>query len=126
MNRSLASKAINESPSGQKSTGTRNNTTARDKAASEGSGVLSIAAGILAAAYLFFSAAGYLGEMLGKALFGMIGLVAYVLPVILIGVGIIYIRGSTNARLNGSGWYLLLSIFALVALFPPRAESPWK
>ena len=117
MNQSLASKAVNESSGGKKTAGTRNTVQARDKAASEGSGVLLIAAGILAAAYLFFSATGYLGEMLGKALFGMIGLVAYILPVILIGVGVIYIKGSTNARLNGSGWYLLLSIFALVTLF---------
>jgi len=78
--------------------------------------VLLIAAGILAAAYLIFSATGYLGEVLGKALFGLIGVTAYALPFILIGVGIIYIRGATNPRLNGSGWYLLLSILALVTL----------
>ncbi len=113
----MASKAGNETSGGRKSTGTRNTASSRDKAASEASGVLLIAAGILSAAYLFFSATGYLGEMLGKALFGMIGLVAYLLPVILIGVGIIYIKGSTNARLNGSGWYLLLSFFALVTFF---------
>ena len=78
--------------------------------------MLLIAAGILAAAYLIFSATGYLGEVLGKALFGLIGVTAYALPFILIGVGIIYIRGATNPRLNGSGWYLLLSILALVTL----------
>ncbi len=78
--------------------------------------MLLIAAGILAAAYLIFSATGYLGEVLGKALFGLIGVTAYALPFILIGVGVIYIRGATNPRLNGSGWYLLLSILALVTL----------
>jgi hypothetical protein len=46
----------------------------------------------------------------------LIGVTAYALPFILIGVGIIYIRGATNPRLNGSGWYLLLSILALVTL----------
>ena len=111
----MASKAINETSSGRKSAN-KGGAQARDKAASEASGVLLIACGILSAAYLFFSANGYLGEMLGKALFGMIGVIAYVLPVILLGVGIIYIRGSSNARLNGSGWYLLLGILALVTL----------
>ncbi|NLI54690.1 MAG: DNA translocase FtsK [Clostridiales bacterium] len=121
----MASKAVNETSSGRKAADTRKANQARDKAASEASGVLLIAAGILAAAYLFFSAAGYLGEMLGKALFGMIGVIAYVLPVILIGVGVIYIRGSANARLNGSGWYLLLSILALVTLFNTARSQPF-
>ncbi len=112
----LASKTVKETSAAKKKPAARSGTQARDKAASEGSGVLLIAAGVLAAAYLFFSATGYLGEMLGKALFGMIGVIAYVLPVILIGVGVIFIRGSSNARLNGSGWYLLLSILALVTL----------
>ncbi len=112
----MASKAVNETSSGRKSTSAKSKTPARDKVASEGSGILLIAAGILAAAYLFFSATGYLGEMLGKALFGLIGVIAYVLPIILIGVGVIYIRGATNSRLNGSGWYLLLGILALVTL----------
>jgi len=114
--RPLASKAVSETSSGKKAAQTRRTNQARDKAASEASGVLLIAAGVLAAAYLFFSATGFLGEVLGKALFGMIGVIAYALPVILIGVGVIFIRGSTNARLNGAGWYLLLSILALVTL----------
>ena len=108
----MASKAGNAKSGGKKSA-----ESGRNKVASEGIGVLLIAGGILAAAYLFFSATGYLGEVLGKALFGLIGVIAYALPVILIAVGVIYIRGSSNARLNGSGWYLLLSILALVTLF---------
>ncbi len=120
----MASKAANTTSRGSKAAETRKANQTRDKAASEASGVLLIAAGVLAAAYLFFSAAGFLGEMLGKALFGMIGLVAYILPVILIGTGVIYIRGSSNARLNGSGWYLLLSILAFVTLLnTARAQS---
>ena len=111
----MASKAVNETSSGRKSAD-KGGVSTRDKAASEASGVLLIACGILSVAYLFFSANGYLGEMLGKALFGMIGVIAYVLPVILLGVGVIYIRGSSNARLNGSGWYMLLGILALVTL----------
>lgn len=112
----MASKAGNETSVGKKTAASQRGGQGRDKAASEGSGVLLIAGGILAAAYLFFSATGYLGEMLGKALFGLIGIIAYALPVILIGVGVIYIRGASNPRLNGSGWYLMLSIFALVTL----------
>ncbi len=87
-----------------------------EKRGAEVVGVLWIAAGILAAAYLFFSAAGYLGEMLGKALFGLFGIVAYALPVILIGVGVVYIRGNSNRKLGGSGWAAVLGTFSLVAL----------
>ena len=119
----MASKAGNETSGGKKTAASRKGTQERDKAASEGSGVLLIAAGILAAAYLIFSATGYLGEMLGKALFGLIGITAYALPVILIGVGVIYIRGATNPRLNGSGWYLMLSILALVTLLSTARNS---
>ena len=119
----MASKASSVTSGNKKAAGTRNNATGRDKAASEGSGVLLIAGGVLAAAYLFFSATGYLGEMLGKALFGLIGLITYALPVILIAVGVIYIRGASNERLNGSGWYLLLSILALVTLFSTARNS---
>ena len=119
----MASKASIETSGGKKAAASRKGTHERDKAASEGSGVLLIAAGILAAAYLIFSATGYLGEMLGKALFGLIGIIAYALPVILIGVGVIYIRGATNARLNGSGWYLMLCILALVTLFSTARNS---
>ena len=113
----MVSKAGNETSGGKKAAAAQKDGQGRNKAASEGSGVLLIAAGILAAAYLFFSAKGYLGEMLGKALFGMIGIIAYALPVLLIAVGVIYIRGASNERLNGSGWYLMLSILALVTLF---------
>jgi S-DNA-T family DNA segregation ATPase FtsK/SpoIIIE len=102
--------------SAQKAAETRAKNREKEKRASEASGVMLIAAGILAAAYLFFSATGYLGEMLGKALFGLFGVISYALPVILIGVGVIYIRGSSSERLNGSGWYMLLGILALVTL----------
>ena len=119
----MASRASKEPSAAKKTTASRNDASGRDKAASEGSGVLLIAAGILAAAYLFFSANGYLGEMLGKALFGMIGIVSYALPVILIAVGVIYIRGATNERLNGSGWYLLLGVLALVTLLAAARNS---
>ncbi len=114
--RSLASKNDTAVSSGKKAAETRAKNRERDKRASEVSGVLLIAGGLLAAAYLFFSAAGYLGEMLGKALFGLLGVISYALPVILIAVGILYIRGSSNERLNGSGWYLMLGILALVTL----------
>ena len=100
----MASKAGNETSGGKKTAATRNDATGRDKAASEGSGVLLIAGGILAAAYLFFSATGYLGEMLGKALFGMIGVIAYALPVILIAVGSsIFAAPATPASTAAAG-----------------------
>ena len=79
----MASKAGNAKSGGKKSA-----ESGRNKVASEGIGVLLIAGGILAAAYLFFSATGYLGEVLGKALFGLIGVIAYALPVILIATAI--------------------------------------
>ena len=112
----MASRNETAVSSGKKAAETRAKNRERDKRASEVSGVLLIAGGILTAAYLFFSAAGYLGEMLGKAMFGLFGVISYALPVILIGVGVIYIRGSSNERLNGTGWYLLLGILSLVTL----------
>lgn len=109
---------------GVKAAETRAKNKERDKRASEVSGVLLIGAGILAAAYLFFSATGYLGEVLGKALFGLLGVISYALPFILIGVGVIYIRGSASDRPAGSGWYMLLGILALVTLLQTiRTES---
>ncbi|HRX57415.1 MAG TPA: DNA translocase FtsK [Eubacteriales bacterium] len=102
--------------SAQKAAATRAKNREKEKRASEATGVMLVAAGILTAAYLFFSATGYLGEMLGKALFGLFGVISYALPVILIGVGVIYIRGSSSDRLAGSGWYMLLGILALVTL----------
>ncbi len=97
-----------------------------ERSASEASGILLIAGGILAAAYLFFSATGYLGEVLGHALFGLIGFIAYALPVILIAVGILYIRGGATGRLTGSGWYLLLGLLALVTLFQTIRDTPYE
>ncbi len=122
----MASKAINEKSGGRKTASTRENTQSSDRSASEASGVMLIAGGVLAIAYLFFSATGYLGEVLGKALFGLIGILAYLLPVILIAVGILYIRGSATGRLAGSGWYLLLGILAMVTLFQTIRDTPYE
>ena len=123
---SLASKQdVTPVSRGAKAAETRAKNKERDKRASEVSGVLLIGAGILTAAYLFFSATGYLGEMLGKALFGLLGAISYALPVILIGVGVIYIRGSASDRPAGSGWYMLLGILALVTLLQTiRTATP--
>jgi S-DNA-T family DNA segregation ATPase FtsK/SpoIIIE len=122
----LASKAVNEKSGARKSGGKKENTRPSERSASEASGVLMIAGGILATAYLFFSAAGYLGEVMGKALFGLIGIIAYALPVILIVVGVLYIRGGATGRLAGSGWYLLLGILALVTLFQTIRDTPYE
>ncbi len=93
-------------------------------------GVALIALGVLMAAYLFFSAAGTLGEWTSAALFGLIGVTSYALPFILIAVGVINIRGGANERLDGSGWFLLLGLFALVSLIqtihaPKISDVKW-
>jgi S-DNA-T family DNA segregation ATPase FtsK/SpoIIIE len=124
LKRILASKAISEKNSGRKTA--KQDVDSSERSASEVSGILLIAGGILTAAYLFFSATGYLGEVLGHALFGMIGFIAYALPVILIVVGILYVRGSATGRLAGSGWYLLLGLFALVTLFQTIRDMPYE
>lgn len=120
----MASKAISEKNSGRRSAKDESNSS--ERSASEASGILLIAGGILTAAYLFFSATGYLGEVLGHALFGLIGFIAYALPVILIAVGILYIRGGAQGRLTGSGWYLLLGLLALVTLFQTIRDTPYE
>lgn len=124
LKRILASKAISEKNSGRKAA--KQDVDSSERSASEVSGILLIAGGILTAAYLFFSATGYLGEVLGHALFGMIGFIAYTLPVILIVVGVLYVRGSATGRLAGSGWYLLLGLFALVTLFQTIRDLPYE
>jgi len=121
----LVSKKSSRATGASKAAETRAKNKAKEKLASEATGVLLIAAGILAAAYLIFSATGYLGEVLGKALFGLIGVITYVLPVILIGVGVVYIRGSSNSRLNNSGWWMLLGIFALVTFLQTIRTSTY-
>ena len=120
----MASKAISEKNGGRKTA--KQDVDSSERSASEISGILLIAGGILTAAYLFFSATGYLGEVLGHALFGMIGFIAYALPVILIVVGVLYVRGSATGRLAGSGWYLLLGLFALVTLFQTIRDIPYE
>ncbi len=122
----MASKTSGRKTGAQKAAETRAKNAAKEKLASEATGVLLVAAGILAAAYLIFSATGYLGEVLGKALFGLIGVIAYALPVILIGVGVVYMRGSSNARLNNSGWWMMLGIFALVTLLQTIRTSTYE
>ena len=122
----MASKTSGKSNSAKKAAETRAKNQTKEKLASEATGVLLVAAGILAAAYLIFSATGYLGEVLGKALFGLIGVITYALPVILIGVGVVYIRGSSNSRLNNSGWWMLLGIFALVTLLQTIRASAYE
>lgn len=122
----MPARKSNTKSSAKKAAETRAKNREREKRASEATGVLLVAAGILAAAYLFFSAAGYLGEMLGKAIFGLFGVISYALPVILIGVGVIYIRGSSSERLAGSGWYMLLGILALVTLLQTIRASSYE
>ena len=124
LKRILASKAISEKNNGRRTA--KQDVDSSERSASEVSGILLIAGGILTAAYLFFSATGYLGEVLGHALFGMIGFIAYALPVILIVVGVLYVRGSATGRLAGSGWYLLLGLFALVTLFQTIRDMPYE
>ena len=124
LKRILASKAISEKNNGRKTA--KQDVDSSERSASEVSGILLIAGGILTAAYLFFSATGYLGEVLGHALFGMIGFIAYALPVILIVVGVLYVRGSATGRLAGSGWYLLLGLFALVTLLQTIRDMPYE
>ena len=119
----MASKAISEKNSGRKTA--KDEEDSSERSASEVSGILLIAGGILTAAYLFFSATGYLGEVMGRALFGLIGFLAYALPLLLIAVGILYVRGGAAGRLAGSGWYLLLGLFALVTLFQTIRDIPY-
>ncbi|MEN6563176.1 MAG: DNA translocase FtsK 4TM domain-containing protein, partial [Christensenella sp.] len=122
----MSSKASTEKTGGRKSASVQDDARSEERSASEVSGILLIAGGILTAAYLFFSATGYLGEVLGKALFGLIGIIAYALPVLLIAVGVLFVRGSATGRLAGSGWYLLLGILALVTLFQTLRDTPYE
>ena len=82
----------------------------------ESAGIGFIAAGIVLAAYLFFSVSNMLSEAVSNWLFGLCGLVSYGLPVLFIGMGILYIGGRGGAKVPGSGWYMALGVLALLAL----------
>ena len=74
-----------------------------------------IAAGILTGAYMLFSATGYLGKASTALLFGLFGIAAYAMPVILIVTGALAIRGDSAAT-RSAPWMLTLGVLALLAL----------
>lgn len=91
----------------------------------ESIGVLLIAAGILLGAYLIFSATGFLGKVLSTALFGLIGSASYVLPLVLIGMGILSIRGDKYESARGAGWFVMLGMIALITLIQLTKKIPF-
>ncbi len=93
---------------------------------SEIAGVLLIAAGVALGAYMIFSATGYLGELTNNFLFGLFGVATYAVPFVLLGLGILSIRGGRNARAQGSAWFAALGVLALIALMQLVRGVPYE
>ena len=79
----------------------------------EARGVLLIAFGVLLGVYLFVSGTGVLGAFLSRLLFGLCGWFAYVLPVVLIGAGVLAIAGRNGSSSGSAGWVLTGIVAAL-------------
>lgn len=99
-----------------KSSGSRGKDAAITRQQHEITGIILIAVGVLIGAYMFFSATGFLGQVILLVLFGLFGILAYILPLIFIGIGILSIKGGTNANLRGTTWLVVLGVLALITL----------
>ena len=88
----------------------------QDRRQREIAGIILIAAGVLLALYLFFSVTGTLGKWLSQALFGLFGWFAYLLPAVLIGMGVMSIKGSINESFRGTAWFVALGVLSIVTL----------
>lgn len=91
----------------------------------EAHGVLLIAFGVLLGVYLFVSGTGVLGEFLSELLFGLCGWFAYVLPVVLIGAGVLAIAGK-NGTGNGSAFWILIGVIAALTLAQTTTGAAYK
>ncbi len=100
----------------QKSSGGRGKDAALERQQHETAGVILIAVGVLLGAYMFFSATGFLGKVILLVLFGLFGIMAYALPLVFIGLGVLSIKGGRSASLRGTAWLVVLGVLALITL----------
>ena len=91
----------------------------------EARGVLLIAFGVLLGVYLFVSGTGVLGAFLSRLLFGLCGWFAYVLPVVLIGAGVLAIAGRNGSSSGSAGW-VLTGIVAALTLAQTAQGAAYK
>ena len=89
-------------------------------------GVILLAVGVVLGVYMTFSATGFLGTTGLTVAFGLCGLAVYVLPFFFIGLGILSIKGGSNERLHGSGWFVVLGVLALVTLMQTVHNAPYE
>ncbi|MEG1525050.1 MAG: DNA translocase FtsK [Clostridia bacterium] len=125
-----AKKDITKSQAGKSGTRKASNTRAInreiDRRQREIAGIVLIAVGVLLGAYMFFTTAGYLGEVVMTFLFGICGIVAYGLPLVFIGMGILSIKGGSDERMRGSAWFVLLGVLALITLMQVTQNIPYR
>ncbi len=121
-----APKPNNKSSAGSKAAATRAANAETERRQREIAGVLLIAAGVLLGIYMFVSASGVLGKWLSGVLFGLCGWIAYVLPVILIGLGVLSIQGSRRANMRGSAWFAIIGVLSIITLNQIIYDAPFK
>ena len=68
----------------------------------EVTGVFLISLGIFLAASLYMDAVGIVGQAISRISFGLFGVLTYVLPLILVALGILAIVSSTGNKVAGS------------------------
>ncbi len=121
-----APKQNKKSSAGSKAAATRAANAEAERRQREIAGVLLIAAGVLLGIYMFVSASGVLGKWLSGVLFGLCGWIAYVLPVILIGLGVLSIQGSRRAGMRGSAWFAIVGVLSIITLNQIIYDAPFK
>ena len=109
----------------KKSAETRAANRERARRQREARGVLLIAFGVLLGVYLFVSGTGVLGAFLSRLLFGLCGWFAYVLPVVLIGAGVLAIAGRNGSSSGSAGW-VLTGIVAALTLAQTAQGAAYK
>lgn len=90
----------------------------------EVAGVLLISLGLFFAASLYVDAVGIVGRVVSRVCFGLFGVIAYVLPLILVALGILAIATSSGKSAAGSTlWLSVLSLVCILVLLHAHARS---
>lgn len=123
--RSRSASKPSQTSSQKKAAETRAANRERARRQREARGVLLIAFGVLLGVYLFVSGTGVLGAFLSRLLFGLCGWFAYVLPVVLIGAGVLAIAGRNGSSSGSAGW-VLTGIVAALTLAQTAQGAAYK
>jgi len=90
----------------------------------EATGVLLIALGLFFAASLYVDAVGILGRVVSRVCFGLFGVLSYVLPLIMLALGVLSISASSGKGAAFSTFVLsILALLCILVLLHANARS---